>query len=423
MYNNASIQAVDKSRFSKRFVKPLYDSYCFSKIPDTILQLLTGKAKAPLPVDVVGGSWEKADVVVVFLVDGFGWDFFQRFGKNQPFLRRYEESGVVSKITSEFPSTTAAHVTTIHSGLDVGESGIYEWFYYEPLVDKIISPLTFSYAGDHRLDTLLESKIDPSSFYPQKTFYQDLEEKGIKSFVFQQEGISDSVYSKMLTRGAKIIPFGRFQDGLQKVAEVCKEASGPTYLFFYLGDIDAVGHRQGIESDRFYDTIDACWKGFEECFAKSLKTNGKKVATIVTADHGMVGVNPQTTHYLNQVFPDICDFFKRNRQGEPLVPAGSCRDFFLHVEEKHFTSCKDLLEKRFQSVAEIYATEDLIGKGFFGPNPSQKFKSRVGNLVILPYENESIWWFSKHKFEQHFHAAHGGLEKKEMESIFLFLSW
>jgi hypothetical protein len=46
----------------------------------------------------------------------------------------------------------------------------------------------------------------------------------------------------------------------------------------------------------------------------------------------------------------------------------------------------------------------------------------VGNLVILPYEHEAIWWYEKGRFEQHFYAAHGGLTRKEMETIFLFLN-
>jgi predicted AlkP superfamily pyrophosphatase or phosphodiesterase len=69
--------------------------------------------------------------VVLFFIDAFGWRFFEKF-QDAPFLKRMAKQGSIEKITSQFPSTTAAHVTTIHTGLPVGESGVYEWFYYEP---------------------------------------------------------------------------------------------------------------------------------------------------------------------------------------------------------------------------------------------------------------------------------------------------
>ncbi len=422
MRNERSIQAVAESRFSKHFLKPLYDSYCFSKIPDTILQMLTGNSQNPLPVDVVGGSWERPDVVVLFLIDGFGWEFFDGFSSKYPFLHRYENEGIASKITSQFPSTTAAHVTTINTGLEVGESGVYEWFYYEPLVDRMIAPLLFSYAGDHELNTLIESKINPAKFYPQRTLYQKLNERGIKSYVMQHEGIAHSAYSKSMFNGAENLPFLQLRSGLQKVIEICKQPlHQPTYIYLYFGDIDAMGHRHGISSAQFADAVDYCWKMFEECFLGPIQGVDKKIATIITADHGMVPVEPKRTFYLNKIFPDIADSFKKNRAGVPLVPAGSCRDFFLHIEDTQLLSVKKQLENQFDGVAEIYLTEELIKKGFFGSKaPSKLLMNRIGNLVILPYVDQSIWWFHKHRFEQHFYAAHGGLTREEMESIFLF---
>jgi hypothetical protein len=56
-----------------------------------------------------------------------------------------------------------------------------------------------------------------------------------------------------------------------------------------------------------------------------------------------------------------------------------------------------------------------VQAGYFGPVISPRFQSRVGNLVILPYRGESVWWFEKDKFEQKFHGHHGGLTKQEME--------
>jgi len=41
----------------------------------------------------------------------------------------------------------------------------------------------------------------------------------------------------------------------------------------------------------------------------------------------------------------------------------------------------------------------------------------VGNLVILSYRYESVWWYEKGKFEQNFYGHHGGLTPQEMETI------
>src|SRR5205807_1225800 len=95
------------------------------------------------------------------LLDAFGWSAFERHS-GHPFLRRFAQDGVVAQITSQFPSTTAAHVTCLHTGLPVGAGGIYEWFQYEPALDAIVAPLLFSFAGDATavLDALEEALAD-----------------------------------------------------------------------------------------------------------------------------------------------------------------------------------------------------------------------------------------------------------------------
>src|SRR5436190_19101580 len=152
MLNTTSLNAVSSSTFSQQSVKPLYNSYCFSNIPQTISFLLTGEGNSALPLDVFGNLPTEYDKVILFFVDAFGWRFFERYAEKYEFLKTILNVGVVSKMTSQFPSTTAAHTTTIHTGLNVGQSGIYEWQYYEPIVDDIILPLFFSYARDKKRD-------------------------------------------------------------------------------------------------------------------------------------------------------------------------------------------------------------------------------------------------------------------------------
>ena len=127
MLNTTSLSAVQSSTFSQRFIQPLYASYCFANIPQTIMYLLTGQGSSALPLDVFGKLPTKYDKVILFFVDAFGWRFFERYAEKYAFLKTVLDAGVVSKMTSQFPSTTAAHATCIHTGLDVGQSGVYEW--------------------------------------------------------------------------------------------------------------------------------------------------------------------------------------------------------------------------------------------------------------------------------------------------------
>ena len=39
----------------------------------------------------------------------------------------------------------------------------------------------------------------------------------------------------------------------------------------------------------------------------------------------------------------------------------------------------------------------------------------MGNLVVLPYKGESVYYFERDKFDNHFFAHHGGLTRDEME--------
>ena len=65
--------------------------------------------------------------MVLILLDGFGWRFFEKVADDYPALRRFAAASGVVKLTSQFPSTTAAHVTCLHTGLELGQSGVYEW--------------------------------------------------------------------------------------------------------------------------------------------------------------------------------------------------------------------------------------------------------------------------------------------------------
>jgi len=145
---------------------------------------------------------------------------------------------------------------------------------------------------------------------------------------------------------------------------------------------------------------------------------------LLTADHGQIAIDPATTIYLNQRFPEILPYLATNRDGQPLAPAGSSRDMFLHIKDADLDQAQTFLQQALAGRAEIYRVQQLIDQGFFGPtSPSAAFMSRVGNLVILPYAHETVWWYEKGRFEQKFYGSHGGLSRDEMETLLLALPY
>lgn len=424
MINQKSIEAVKKSTFSSGFCRPLYDSYCFSKLPGTIFKLLTGESSDALPIDTVGGEEQVYDSVILLFLDGFGWAFFEKYYSKSPFLQRFVDVGVANKITSLFPSTTAAHVTCINTGLNSGQSGVYEWFIYEPKLGRIIAPLPYCFAGDHQPNTLKEEPIFPEDIFPKRTIHEQLKEKNIDSYALQHASICDSPYSRMMLRGSSVFGYNHFTDALLKLVELYSKAKDKkSYFFLYFADIDAVAHRKGIDSHEFEEAIEHCFQHLEEVFWKQLLGScNRKTALLVVADHGLIPVDPLKTYYINKEIPQIKKNFLLGADEKPLTPAGSCRDYFLHIKNENLQETKKLLEDALKDRAEIHFTKDLIEQGLFGnKGVSQTFLNRVGNLVILPKYGEGVWWFEKHRFQQNFFASHGGLTRGEMETSFLFL--
>ncbi len=417
MLNSSSLNAVNSAKFSQGFVKPLYNSYCFAALPKTIEFLLTGEGHMALPYDTFGSLPTSYNKVILVFFDAFGWRFFERYAEKYELLQTILKHGIVSKMTSQFPSTTAAHVTCMHTGLDVGQSGVYEWNYYEPLVDEVITPLNFSYAGDKERDTLKRARIPTEAFFPRQTFYQKLQTRGIASYAFQHEAYTPSTFSDIMYKGATVIPYKRLSEALTHLAELVIADTAPLgYYLLYFDRIDAICHIHGPHSHQFEEAVDASLGALQELFFKSLIGKVEHALLVLTADHGQVEVDPHKTCYLNKQIVGIEQYLQTNRRGKLLVPAGSARDMFLHVKEELVDEAVASLQKHLEGRAEVYRTQELVAQHFFGSAQlSREFMTRVGNVVILPYQFESAWWYEEGKFEMHFLGHHGGLTPEEIE--------
>jgi predicted AlkP superfamily pyrophosphatase or phosphodiesterase len=301
----------------------------------------------------------------------------------------------------------------------VAQRGVFEWHYYEPLVDALIAPLLFSYAGPPKRDTLQSTGIDPQQLYPAQTFYQRLGQFGIASSVHQSRDYTPSIYSDILFRGATVHPYRTLPEALVNLRTEILQQTSPHYYFLYFDLIDATGHWHGPASPQFTAEVETFLTTLDQQFIQPLTGQVKDTLFILTADHGQVEIDPATTIYLNQdpAFAGFTNFLKTNRRGDLLIPGGSARDLFLYIHDDQLDEAQAFLSQRLIGRADVVKVADLIANGYFGPQPpSPTFNARVGNLVILPYAGESVWWYEKGKFEQHFKGHHGGLTPQEMET-------
>ncbi|HUA07396.1 MAG TPA: alkaline phosphatase family protein [Solirubrobacteraceae bacterium] len=325
--------------------------------------------------------------VILILLDAFGLHFLERH-RDHPLIQSLD----VTPVTSQFPSTTTAHVPSVHFGVPVGEHGLYEWNILEPALGEIICPLRFNATGAEEEGTLV-GRIEPSVLAPGPTFYESL---AVSCVVAQPLRLAGS-FSAIATRGAQVIGFRRLREGLHAVGEAfAAPGSDHRYALVYWDLIDRAGHEHGPGSSEF---AAACRRSLDELWDAREALRG--VTVLITADHGQVDVRPDRVDYLDDLWPDLPMLLSQRR------PAGSPRDVFLHVHAEHVLTVIRELSARLDGRAEVRPAGELFER--IGP----RLKSRLGDVAVLPAAGRQAWLRSAAANEQRFLGQHGGLHEAE----------
>lgn len=408
------MSVIEGLRVGLDYVRPYPGVYSFASIPSLCRELLGDRGRSDLAEQLVGPLAAEYDKVVLCLVDGFGWRFLQEFEGRYPFLDRMMTEGYVTKLEAQFPSTTTAHVTTLHTNLPVADHGLYEWLFYDPTVDRVICALKYAYAGDdEEPGNLLAAGIRPDAILPLGRHYTALAELGVTSRLFQSRAFTPSPYMYVAGENVEAIPTDGPAEGASRLAEAVLAERGRGFFFLYAGELDSAAHRHGPGSAQFAAAADLVMSTLEGLYAQ-LAGNAPRTLLLVTADHGLVDSRIDRLVRLEQTAPEIGDWMRRSRDGTRLAQAGSGRDLFLHIEDSRLEQAMELLAGRLAGIAEVRATRDMIAEGFFRGEPGPRLLSRVGNLAILPRRLDLVWWNEGGRFPK-IPGHHGGLSADEME--------
>ena len=414
----AEIQRYIEDRTRGEMLYPCYESYCLCKLPSAVLALLgvpqPEHALLKLVQDIVAPR-RHASKVVVILIDGFGWQQWLQYAGRYDFFNRVTARGVVAPITTVFPSTTAAALTTVHSGLTPQEHGLPEWWVYFDELDTIAASLPFTPLGGRGRDKLLEAGVKPSILFQGKTIYQALASAQVPSFTMIRDAYASSAYSSVVHKGSVTLPFINSSDLLVNLRRKLAEVSGPAYFFVYWDAIDAIAHTYGPHTEQYHAELG----GFSyllqrELIGKIPRHVAADVLLLVTADHGHINVAPRQTLYLNR-YPRLVRSLAVSRTGQRILPWGSPRDVFLRVQEDRLAETAAWLTKRLAGKATVMTTVEALHRRLFGVGKlHRRFKPRVGNLLILPTHDHLIWFEHRKGRKFRMRGMHGGLRPDEM---------
>lgn len=417
MINKTSLQEIEEARYGSAFVKPLYNSYSFANIIGTIEYVLTGKSERKLPDDVLGHLGVDYDKVVLLFVDALGWRFIEPRLNSSSVVKKMESKGVLSKLTSIFPSTTSAAVPVMNTGMDPVETGLIEWRQYNDKAEDIIMPVKFKHGYNRRIDLNVNFGLLPTDIYPANNIYHKLAAAGVKSTTFMGDSYADSEFNRALMNGAEMFPYLTLNEAFYALSEKIINTNGEKhFMHLYLNHLDEIAHKYGAGSPEVDLEVDSILRLIDDLVLQRTEGKAGKTLLLISADHGHDTFDPEQTVYINKVIPDFERYLARNSRSETIFPSGSSKDVFLHIAPEYLEEAKEKLVQVLDGIAEVHLSKDLLTEGFFGRTvASEKFEKIIGSIVLLPYSGHSIWWYQNEKYLKTSKGQHGGLSRYEME--------
>ncbi len=401
---------------SNGFIKPAYEADCISNLPQLALKLLHAQNSpkhTPLSHHLKTTDTKNANKIVLLVIDGFGFNQLLVHHKQNPFLTNLSENGDIAPITSVYPSQTTNALTTLNTGLTPQEHGLFEYFLYLKEVG-VVNALRFERLVSRKKTKPVEEGFSPKLMFSGKSMHRTLKEQGINTYTHIHVSNASNACSQLIFDGSTVVPALKTSDLIVNLRKNL-EKSGGGYFFVHIDTLDTISHEYGPESEQYTAEISTIGHLLQkELVEKTEAQTAKETLLLMTADHGLVQVNPEETTYLNLANKPLT-----NRQVDlshkRIFPTGSPRDIFLHIKEKKLAQAKEQLTSQLKGKAEVVETAAAVKEGLFGlGKPSAQFLERTGNLLILPYKKETVWFANPEGRKLSFLGQHGGLNVDEM---------
>ncbi|TVU59919.1 alkaline phosphatase family protein [Paenarthrobacter nitroguajacolicus] len=337
-----------------------------------------------------------AQRVCVVLADGLGRNLLKQKSSHTPFLRSVLAGGqrnVPQWIDSAFPSTTAASLASLGTGLPAGQHGMVGYDVLDPAQDKVVNLLG-------NWDPL----VDPAKWQPHATVFERVaSELDVVTVSLPQFG--NSPMTQAALRGSRFVG-GTTLHARTAAAAEAMSGGEKSLMYFYVNELDKAGHRYGCQSDRWEHQLEE----LDSTVKRLSATLPAGTTILLTGDHGMLDV-PESQR-LDYSADESLVAGVRHTAGEP-------RMVHLYLEpdatEAHRDSLIAAWRRRFGERIWVFTRGQASEAGLFG-TVRPEVAPRIGDVMIAARDTLALYDTRRARpASLEVVGQHGSLTKAERE--------
>jgi predicted AlkP superfamily pyrophosphatase or phosphodiesterase len=339
------------------------------------------------------------ETIVLLIIDGLGYNFLDEHGRDSFLFENLR-----GKITSVFPTTTAAAMTTIYSGIAPQNHGVPAWFTYLREIGMVSVILPFKTRGFRNFD-YEKNNIKPSDIFLFKSLFQHLRHD---YYSILPKAIKGSAYSNYVMEGSTQIGYEDLDDFLKKILSTVhrKSEQKKKYILAYWTKFDAISHDEGIQSQSALDHFRELDKKLAS-FSSKLKNKDTNIRLIITADHGLIDTTPEHTIWLKD-HPKLNETLTIPVCGEPRAP-------FFYVRPSKVNDFENYIRTHLNHAGELIKGETLIKENYYGLyEPNKRLFDRTGDYILLMKDNYILRDQLIGEIRHELVGNHGGLSIDEL---------
>ncbi len=209
----------------------------------------------------------------VVLIDGLGMSALQqRSGHSRRLMAAIPPRGGV--IESGFPTTTAAALATLTTGLAAGQHGLVGYSVLDRSRDRVVKQLSGWDDG-----------MRPRDWQPHETVFERAVAHGVDAVVVGAERYRDTGFTEAVLRGARFEAHASIADRIARGIALLS-GSERRLVYVYVPELDMAGHAEGVASALYTKRLDELDSALRVLDAPLPTDSG----VLLTADHGMLDV-------------------------------------------------------------------------------------------------------------------------------------